>query len=165
MSFKQDHSPPKNHGGKRSGAGRPRKWSFWFQMEVGQTCEIKHRLAQDDALSIRRDELIEDTELKATWSKVNSIPVSLRRQWLQSKGDDELEGGYEQHQADINEEIKRMNKKRRGKVTTSRLVSLQNTPPKGTRSKIIAEVAKKFSLSTKQVDNMWQVYRRFEREK
>jgi hypothetical protein len=165
MSSNQDQSSPKNHGGKRSGAGRPRKWDFWFVMEVGQACETLHRQAQDAALRTRRDKLMEDTELQATWNKVNSMPVPQRRQWLQSKGDDELEEGYEQHQSDIKEEIKVMNKKRGGKVTTSRLVSLQNTPPKGTRSQIIAKVAKKFELSTKQIDNIWQAYRRFEREK
>ena len=165
MSSKQQQRPLNSHGGKRSGAGRPRKWDFWFVMEVGQDCETLHRQAQDAALRMRRDKLIGDTELEATWSKVNSIPVPQRRQWLQSKGDDELEEGYEQHQADINEEIKAMNKKRGDKVTTSRLVGLQNTPPKGTRSQIIAKVAKKFALSPKQVDNIWQAYRRFELEK
>lgn len=165
MSSNQDQRSPKNHGGKRSGAGRPRKWDFWFVLEVGQACETLHRQAQDTALRMRRDKLMGNTDLQATWSKVNLMPVPLRRQWLQTKGNDELEEGYEQHQADINEEIAAMNKKRGGKVTASRLVSLRNTPPKGTRRKIISKVAQKFSLTTKQVDNIWQAYRRFEREK
>lgn len=166
MSSSQDQSSPKNHGGKRSGAGRPRKWDFWFVIEVGQACETLHRQAQDASLRRRRDRLIsEETELKSIWSKANLIPVPRRRQWLQTKGDDQLEDGYEQHHADVAAEIKEMNKNSGGKKPTSRLVSLRNTPPKGTRSQIIAKVAKKFSLAPKQVDNIWQAYRRFELEK
>ena len=166
MSSNQDQSPPKNHGGKRSGAGRPRKWDFWFVIEVGQTCETLHRQAQDAALRRRRDRLMsEETELKSIWSNANSIPVPLRRQWRQGKGDDQLESGYEQHLNDVTEEIKEMNKNNKDKKPTSRLVTLRNTPPKGTRRKIISKVAQKFSLTTKQVDNIWQAYRRFELEK
>ena len=166
MSSSQDQSSPKNHGGKRSGAGRPRKWDFWFVMEVGQACERLHRQAQDTALSARRDRLIsEQTELQRLWLKAKEKPVPIRRQWLQTKGDSQLEGGYEQHLDDVTEEIKEMNKNNKGKGPTSRLVSLRNTPPKGTRRKIISKVAQKFSLTTKQVDNIWQAYRRFELEK
>lgn len=166
MRSNQDQSSPKNHGGKRNGAGRPLKLSFWFKIEVGQTCETLHRQAQDAALRRRHDKLIsEETELKSIWSKANSIPVPLRRQWLQGKGNNQLEEGYEQHLNDVSEEIKEMNKNLGGKNPTSRLVSLRNTPPKGTRSQILAKVAKKFSLTTKQVDNIWQAYRRFELEK
>jgi hypothetical protein len=166
MSSSQDQSSPKNHGGKRSGAGRPRKWDFWFVIEVGQACETLHRQAQDAAFSDRLDRLIsEQTELKRLWLKAKEKPVRLRRQWLQTRGDSQLEEGYEQHLNDVTEEIKEMNKNNKDKKPTSRLVTLRNTPPKGTRNQIIAKVAEKFSLAPKQVDNIWQAYRRFELEK
>ena len=45
----------------------------------------------------------------------------------------------------------------------SRLLKIPTKPPRGSRLRVISEIAEKYSLTAKQVDNLWQEYRRFER--
>ena len=149
--------PVKNsHGGKRRGAGRPHKWSFWFIVEVGQACETLNREAVERSLKRQKDDLIkQQTDLEQLFSKVNKCPPGERRQFLNSEE-------FEAHSHDIIEELKTLAGKKGGEV--NRVIQLKAKAPRGTRTKILQQVAKTFGLTTKQVDNMWQAYRRFEAE-
>lgn len=165
------------HGGNRPGAGRPRKWSFDDVLRVGQACEARWRKAQTDAYEAARQELFsERTELIEVWKKANQIPVQKRGEWRSSSTG-------QQHSADIEIELEGLHtcdaekpnpavagdaEESDGVADTSetpmRLVKISNKPSKGARTQIITEVAARIGLTPLQVDNLWQAYRRFERE-
>jgi hypothetical protein len=48
--------------------------------------------------------------------------------------------------------------------TAPRVFKVPTKPPRGTRQRIIKEVAKEYDLAESVVDNLWKAYRRFERE-
>jgi hypothetical protein len=144
------------HGGKRRGAGRPKKWDFSFVVKVGQACEKLNRKAMEESLDQQKNDLFRQrTELEWHWAEVNKVPPSKRRQFLTSET-------FEVHSQDVNEELKMLASKKGGEV--NRVIQLKAKAPRGTRTKILQQVAKTFGLTTKQVDNMWQAYRRFEAE-
>ena len=165
------------HGGKRKGAGRPRKWSFDDVLRVGQACEVQWRKAQAVAYDAARDELFrERTELSTVWKQAKQVPAQDRGVWRTS------EAG-QQHSADVDTELESLQTYHVGKPSAAiasdegerdavigaaevptRLVEIPNKPRRGTRRKIIADVAERTGLSPSQVDNLWQAYRRFEAE-
>lgn len=150
-------TPEKNsHGGKRRGAGRPKKWDFSFVVKVGQACEKLNRKAIEESLDQQKNDLFrQQTELEWHWAEVNKVPPSKRRQFLKSEE-------FEAHSQDIIEEMIMLAGNIGGEV--NRVVQLKAKAPPGTRKGILAQVGKTFGLSTKQVDNIWQAYRRFEAE-
>ena len=149
--------PGKNsHGGKRGGAGRPQKWSFLFVVKVGQACETLNKKAIEESLEQQKHDLFgQQTELEWHWAEVSKVPLNKRGQFLKSEA-------FEVHSQDINEELKMFANQKDGEV--NRVVKLKAKAPRGARKDILEQVAKTFGLSTKQADNMWQAYRRFEAE-
>ena len=61
-------------------------------------------------------------------------------------------------------EIESLNEETFGEPSQNRLFSVSNKPPRGTRKAILEEAATKFHTTVNQADNLWQAYRRFERE-
>jgi hypothetical protein len=153
-----EHIPKKaTHGGRRQGSGRKQKWSFSYMLKIGQACEEMHQAAKDLAFNKGLDELTKDqSELRRVWGYAASVPVSERKAWRAS------EAG-EMHVDDVKNELISLNAERSGEETTNALFSVSNRPAKGTRERIIEEVASEFGLKPKQVDNIWQQYRRFEK--
>ena len=149
--------PKKNaHGGKRRGAGRPQKWDFLFVVKIGQACEKLNRKAIEVSLDQQKNDLLrQKTELELLWAKIKKIPPLERRQFLESEA-------FKVHSHDIGEELKMLADKKGGEV--NRVVQLKAKAPRGTRKDILEQIAQTFGLTTKQVDNMWQAYRRFEAE-
>ena len=97
-----------------------------------------------------------DSDLNELWRSVNMVPISHRRHWLKSEAS-------EQHRSDIEDELKAFRAVSANISPASRLLKVPTKPPRGSRLRIISEIAEKYSLSAKQVDNLWQEYRRFER--
>lgn len=132
-------------------------------LTIGQACEVKWRQATDQALDSRLASLPYADEIQALWKGMDTIPVSQRKAWLESDA-------YEDYSADIeaflharagtpfDEELA----KYEGKAP--RVVTVSKKPPKGTRRRIIGEVAAQYGLAESVVDNLWQAYRRLERE-
>ena len=146
----------KKHGGKRKGAGRKRKWDYGFKFEIGQACEALHRAEIQQAVEKQKEDLTnQQTELQYFWQKINSIPVHKRSLFRKS----EL---FDDHQANIAAELDLLAVGDAEEVP--RVFHLEAKAPRGTRKRIIKQIAEQFGLSTKQVDNLWQAYRRFERE-
>jgi hypothetical protein len=165
------------HGGKRKGAGRPRKWSFDDVLRIGQACEAQWRKAQKNAYDASHDVLFrERTDLSTVWKQAKQVPIQDRGVWRNS------EAG-QQHSADVDEELESLQTYGAEKPSAAiagdgdghdtvigaaevptRLVEISNKPRRGTRTKIIADVAAKTGLPPSQVDNLWQAYRRFEAE-
>ena len=148
---------PKQHGGKRKGAGRPFEFSFEFKMRVGQHCEKMWReaiLATIEAAKEKR--LYEDTDLRAVFRKANSVPVKDRSEWLLSEN-------YEVHSSDVSVELANIKGCETEFASTSRVVTIETKPPRGTRKAILREVAAVFKITEKQTDNIWQQYRLFEK--
>ena len=147
----------KKHGGKRKGAGRKPKWDLLFKLRVGQDCESLFRQEEELAKKKAIDEHFStETEIKNVWDKVHKIPIPRRSTWLKSEAGD-------QHISDIEEELETLRATTANISPASRLLKIPTKPPRGSRLRIITEIAEKYSLSAKQVDNLWQEYRRFER--
>jgi len=147
----------KKHGGKRKGAGRKLKWDLLFKLRVGQDCESLFRQAEELAKKKAIDEHFStETDIKNVWDKVHKIPIPRRSNWLKSEAGD-------QHISDIEEELETLRAVSANISPASRLLKIPTKPPRGSRLRIISEIAEKYSLSAKQVDNLWQEYRRFER--
>ena len=151
-----DGRKEKAHGGKRKGAGRPRKWGLLFVIKVGQACEKLHREAVSLSVNRQKADLTsQQTELEYLWGLVNKIPTNNRSAFL----DDEA---FDIHKEDIDAELEMLASTDGPAIP--RIFQLRAKASRGTRKNILSQVAKHFGLSTKQVDNLWQAYRRFERE-
>lgn len=152
-----------SHGGARIGAGRPIKYDFWKMCEIGQACEALWRKESNLAVKARLSELPHADRITALQEDAQMIPVARRKAWMRSEA-------YEDHSGDIEAFLH----DREGTYFNDetgdyegdapRVVTVSTKPPKGTRVRIIGEVATKTSLSKTAVDNLWQAYRRFERE-
>lgn len=71
------------HGGKRPGAGRPKKWSFEVILRVGQACENKWRDEVARAFDAASAKMFGfDADLVALWEAVQKVPLGERRAWL-----------------------------------------------------------------------------------
>ena len=147
------------HGGKRVGAGRRQKWSYWFKFKVGQECEVLFRQVKAQTLEEEQKRLlIEQSSLNEEYARAQDVDVEHRAQWI------ELEDGGNQYLWDFESEIEQLNILHRNPLITNRLFHLRTRPPRGTRIAIIKQLALKYSLSENQVDNFWQLYSRFERD-
>jgi hypothetical protein len=140
---------PSGHGGKRKGSGRKRKWSFQDVLHVGQACETRWRHEVKRTLNANLENFLEDTELPELWKQAELVPVDQRKDWLENE-----EGGGA-HVHDVASEVE--------EFPDGCIISVSEQPPRGTRTQIIQEVAHALGLTTVQVDNLWQEYRRFER--
>ena len=150
----------KTHGGKRKGAGRKPNWSFDDVIRIGQACEVHFRAVVHAEFEKRKNELISNdvTDLEDLFQNAQSIPVEDRQEWLKD------ENGGAQHLADVEEELATLNATMEGTDPKNRVFQIVGKAPKGTRSRIIKIVAEEYGLKAKQVDNLWQRYRRLERE-
>lgn len=146
------------HGGKRTGAGRKTKWTLEYVLEVGQACETLWRAEQHAAFERRRDKALSDTLNIAQHHKdVQAIPVKKRAAQLKTEGADI----YFSYMA---VEIKELNEMENIPNPQNRVFSFSNKPLRGTRTLIIEKISVAFGLEQKQIDNIWQQYRRLERE-
>ena len=151
------------HGGARRGAGRPVKWTFELVFTVGQTCEVEWRRAEKAAFDARLSALPNTPQIRALHEGFRKIPVEQRRAWRQ--GD-----AYEDHSGDIEALIHARVKTpfdeetARFERVAPRLVTVSSQPFRGTRGRIITEVALLAGLNESVVDNLWQKFRRIERE-
>jgi hypothetical protein len=150
----------KTHGGKRKGAGRKPNWSFDDVIRIGQACEVHFRAVVHAEFEKRKNELISNdvTDLEDLFQNAQSIHVEDRQEWLTD------ENGGAQHLADVEEELATLNATMEGTDPKNRVFQIVGKAPKGTRSRIIKIVAEEYGLKAKQVDNLWQRYRRLERE-
>lgn len=146
------------HGGYRPGAGRPRKWTFDDILTVGQACEVAWREAKAFAFEAEKTRLFQkETDIQSLWDEAQRVPVRLRKGWHDS------EDG-EAHRADVETELHMLNGTPDSLDPPARRIRIVSRPPRGTRKRIIAEVARRFSMTESATDNLWQAYRRFERE-
>jgi hypothetical protein len=159
------------HGGARRGAGRPRKYDFWQMVGIGQACEMRWRVASKVVMDARLAALPLAKEIRRRQECVNAIPVPERKTWLASPD-------YEDHSAEIESLLhKRAGNHVIGGVEVEeetyggdyeggapRVMHISTRPPRGTRKQIVAEISEQFDLPESTIDNLWQEYRRFERE-
>jgi len=143
-----------NHGGKREGAGREPKWDFFTKVKIGQECETLQR--KEELKTFKNNVLKEFADLNYLWENASNIDMNYRIDWLKS------EDG-EQHRLDIQEELVTLNNIEGNSVTENRLFKIPKKAPKGTRKAICKIIGEKYSLNAKQIDNIWQFYRRFEK--
>jgi hypothetical protein len=61
-------------------------------------------------------------------------------------------------------EIEELNEMENISNPQNRVFSFSNKPLRGTRTLIIEKISVAFGLEQKQIDNIWQQYRRLERE-
>ena len=164
--------PKGQHGGTRAGAGRKRKFSFSFMFEVGAKCESLFKAAQDE-VQAQSDEYRYTvvSDIRSVWARSDAIAVPNRKAWLGSEK-------FEEYKADVEEERETIRKGLGSASNNKREMqrSMAHGPdganpspqkpraPRGTRKRIIQQVAAQYNLAEKQVDNLWQQKRRFEAE-
>lgn len=162
--------PKGQHGGRRAGAGRKVRFDFFFMLEVGAACEERLLEAQNSVKANSRHYLLHEvSDLQSLWNKSDQIPVSKRPAWLVSDA-------FEDHQADIEEE-RSLIRSEVAMVSRKTRRAAKNAPsgseegvdqptkipvPRGTRRRILREIAATYKLTENQVDNLWQQKRRFE---
>ena len=147
-------------GGKRPGAGRKRKWDFWFRIQIGQDCENLYRKAIETKFAEeQRTLLTKQSRLSKEFPRAQNVEVELRSAWL------EQEDGGDQYLWDVAGEIEQLNVIYKNPNLENRVFSLPVRPIRGTRKAIIEQIAIKYTLTENQVDNLWQAYRRFEKSK
>ena len=132
-------------------------------MRVGQACEAKWREASAHALEARFAAMRGAKEIRTLWKRAKDIPVKERGAWHSSEAFEDHVGDLE---AWLHERVGTKVDAVSGEFPRAapRIVGLSAKPPKGTRQRIIDEVAKELALAKKSVDNLWQAYRRFERD-
>ena len=146
------------HGGKRAGAGRKTKWTLEYVLEVGLACEKLWRAEQQAAFERRKDNALSNTlDIGQHYKNIQAIPVNKRAAWLETEAADI-------YFYDFEAEIEQLNDPRSPANPENRVFSFSNRPPPGTRALIIEKMSIDFGLKPKQVDNIWQQYRRFERK-
>lgn len=152
-------------GGSRAGAGRPpvRTWMEGF--EIGQACEVLWREASNAAFEERKRQVFSfRTSIQSLWDSAKAIPLSRRKAWLES------EGYKEDHVGDLETWLHKLAGTPFDDVTGTypgpapRGLTISVRPPKGTRGRIIAQVAAQFDISSDTANRLWKAYRRFERE-
>lgn len=154
---------PNGHGGVRKGAGRPRQYDFWEMVRIGQDCESLWIAASNAAIDVALAALKHAAEIQALQNFARATPAHERRAWLE--GD-----GYEDHQGDMESLLHDragtpLNEKTEEyEGTATRVISVSAKPIRGTRKLIIQQVATQTGLSETAVDNLWQAYRRFEKD-
>ena len=147
-------------GGRRPGAGRKRKWSFRFTIEVGLACEKLFNEALEDTRSeVKQKLLSEQSNLSEEFHRAHQIQTNNRSNWLNQE-----EGG-DQYLWDVAGEIEQLNIQYKNQNRENRVFSLPTRPPRGTRKAIIQQISAEYSLTKNQVDNLWQAYRRFTKTK
>jgi hypothetical protein len=152
-----------NRGGARAGAGRPNKYDFWQMVTIGQACEKLWQEASNAASKARLDSLPHADSIKELLERASYIPVHQRKAWLES------EAYKEDHRGDLEGFLH----DRAGTPLDEssleyegdppRVIAISNKPPRGTRRRIIEDVATETRLSKNAVDNLWQAYRRLEK--
>ena len=157
------------HGGARKGAGRPPKWSDEEFREICDECEEKLRKAKADAFKAERERLFGKrdrkgqsklverdgvTSIEELWS---DLPVHNRSEFLQSEE-------YQDHKAAMEQELHALHGTDAKAGPPRRGLTICDRPPRGTRKRIIEEVAKSRGLKPKAVERMWDQYRRWAAE-
>ena len=147
-------------GGRRPGAGRKRKWDFWFRLQIGQDCENLYRKAIEKKFAEEQLTLLtKQSRLSKEFPRAQNVEVELRSAWL------EQEDGGDQYLWDVAGEIEQLNVIYKNPNLENRVFSLPVRPIRGTRKAIIEQIAIKYTLTKNQVDNLWQAYRRFKKSK
>jgi hypothetical protein len=114
-------------------------------------------------VEVRFAALVNHDKIQALWEGVQAIPVPQRKAWLESEA-------YKDHSGDIESWLHARagtpfdDETANYEGKAPRVVTLSTKPPKGTRQRIVGEVAMETGQSESVVDNLWQAYRRFERE-
>jgi len=141
------------HGGRRRGAGRKRKWDMSFKIKIGKLCErLSERMARL-AFAERKNVLFEQqSDIAAVQKTAQGIAPDKRKSWRASPDG-------QQHADDMEEELATLNRDFVLTAPQKRVFTVSTKPKRGTRKCILSLVARKYLLSTKQVDNMWQFYR------
>jgi hypothetical protein len=155
------------HGGKRLGAGRPKKFEVFFMIKVGADCE---RMLAEARAAVAQADLLDLTtnasDIKLYWDAAVRIPIDESSTFLKTDlGQTYLSDLAIERAAVLNDILagtpsKDGNSEEFGPVGGA-VVSLKNNVPKGTRTLILKRAATKYNLTENQADNLWQAYRRF----
>lgn len=147
----------KNHGGKRSGAGR-KSIPFNVILEVGQACEAVLQQKYVALNAEKKRELLEErSNIAAFHEYIQGIPIAERTAFRAS--DD-----YADHSNSMDEELAQLGQANNELGKRSRILTIPTRRLYGYTVRIYKEVAIKFGLSPVQVKNYWQTYRKFLRD-
>jgi hypothetical protein len=79
-------------GGKRDGAGRPAKLTFFQRLTIGGECETRWRNLLEESIRAQLATLPGSAERKAAHAAAGEVPIEERRGWLSTyEGEDHLD--------------------------------------------------------------------------
>lgn len=132
-------------------------------LAVGQDCETRWREESNLAVDARLSRLPHADAIRNLQEGAQAIPVSQRKAWLASDAYDDHKGDIE---AWLHSRARTPFSDESGEYlgAAPRITTVSTKPPRGTRKRIIGEVANQSGLTESAVDNLWQAYRRFEHE-
>ncbi len=157
MSKKANGSPKANHGGKRANSGR-KQISFWQILQVGQACENLKRQIYKERIQAAKDKALgPETNISDFLTWINEVPISERSAMINSSD-------FRGHSEGIDEDLKLMGQPIMSDGKPSRLLSIKVPTRPSINSEVYKIISKKFGLTTSQVKNYWQAYRKFERD-
>ena len=143
-----------NHGGKRPGAGRKRKWEPIYEVRIISECENLHNEAVQLAFDKEKQRKFgEQSELNYYWGKINNIPVEQRSNFLK-------DAAYQTYIEYFNAEVELIKSNDDGSIGFERIIKIDVEVPRGTIQKIINQVSEKYSLEKKEVENAWGAHKR-----
>ena len=159
MKHRANHLSQQGRGGARRGAGRPANHDIWQKIEIALTCEALSTEAAKVAVSQRLQKLRHADEIESLQIRINQIPIAQRAAFLISEN-------YSDHVGDLESWLL----KRQGSSfddetgtynqTARRDVSVSSKPPKGTRRRVLTQVAVQFGIPESTVDRYWKAHRR-----
>jgi len=143
-----------NHGGKRPGAGRKRKWDPIYEVRIISECENLYNEAVQLAFDKEKQRKFgKQSELNYFWKKINNIPVEQRSNFLK-------DAAYQTYIEYFNAEVELIKSNDDDSIGFERVIKIDVEVPRGTIQKIINQVSEKYSLDKKEVENAWGAHKR-----
>lgn len=139
-----------SHGGKRTGAGRPRALTDLDRLTVGSICERLYRVAQKSSGASQISQATKAVRLEH--EKARSIPIERRPEWIRS-----LE--YEDHKDDIQFALQ-TDQELSDDQPPSSIMKIRVKRPWGVKKGIKENVAQEMGISERLVQTCWDEYRK-----
>lgn len=157
MSKKAAAPPKQNHGGKRVNSGR-KQIPFEPILLVGQACEsLKRQIYATRAQAAKNVVLGQETNISDFHHDINEIPVAERSEMINS-------AYLQEHSESLDEELIELGQPILPDGKPSRLLSIKVPMRPSINSEVYKIISQKFGLTTSQVKNYWQAYRKFEQD-
>lgn len=157
MSKKVEGLPKVTYGGKRANSGR-KKIPFEKILLVGPACEtLKRQIYQTRAQTAQAEALEQNTNISDFINDIKKIEISERSETINT-------AYLQEHSESIDAELRVLKQPIKADGRPSRLLSIKVPLRPSINGEVYKTISKTFGLTTSQVKNYWQEYRKFLRD-